>query len=155
MSINSKEKQHPSIETALRTTDMMKLAHKDVKTVFINMFHMRKQRENMNMMRKEMEGTRKQFFSPVFGKECYDYHVFEVCWNICWRMSLWCLLPASSIDQGEDQRRAAPELLTCAGLQPGWMSRINPEMKGNWVFFQKRHCQQWSWPLPLRPAQDK
>ena len=42
---NSREKKNPLIETDLGITDMMKLADKDVKTVFINAFHMLKWRK--------------------------------------------------------------------------------------------------------------
>lgn len=41
-----KGKKNPLIETDLGITDMMKLADKDVKTVFINVFHMLKWRKH-------------------------------------------------------------------------------------------------------------
>lgn len=57
---------------------MIKLVDKDGKTVFINMFHMLKERKHGHD--EERIGKIKTFLSPISKEEQqYGYCVFEVC----------------------------------------------------------------------------
>lgn len=80
----------------------------------------------MKTMKREMEDIKKSPSLQSLGKRIYLL-CFEVCWNLCWRMHT-CHQHSQQIWE-RGRAGLCVELLTCAGLGPRQMSRINSEGK--------------------------
>lgn len=105
----------------------------------LGQFSYAKVAENMNTVKREMEDVKNNSSLQSLGKSNMatvflrsgGTSVGECSCTTCYQPSQW-IWERSRAD-------LHVELLTCAVLGPGQASRINSEMEGNWMFFQKGH----------------